>query len=192
MSLDATFASINPCLIWPWMSPTADALLGTKTVECAVPPTSLSMSVYCVTIMSCMISAGDVPMTPSFCATTRAGDFVYTCQSNYLCETCTMGKRPGKLGTGTRWPSRGRGAREIIDALSALPPKPLPHYLHHATQARATPPPSQRDQQKQSAPLGPHAQPAGAPASPRHQPPKSVRSDGEKARRPCSGSTTKF
>ena len=88
------------------------------------------------------------------------------------------------------WPSRGRGAREILDALSALPPKPLPRYLRHATQARATPPPSQRDQQKQSAPPGPHAQPAGAAASPRHQPPKSVRSDGEKARRPCSGSTT--
>ena len=73
-----------------------------------------------------------------------------------------------------------------------FPPQPLPHYLSHATQAHATPPPSRRDRHKQAPPPRPRARLAGAAASPHHQPPTSVRSDGENARWSCSGSTTKF
>eukprot|EP01043_Picozoa_sp_COSAG02_P091301 COSAG02_NODE_28042_length_597_cov_1.297189_1_plen_64_part_01 len=39
-----------------------------------------------------------------------------------------MGCRRNVPERPSSWPSRGRGAREILDALSALPPKPLPHY----------------------------------------------------------------
>ena len=52
----------------------------------------------------------------------------------------TVGCRRYSPELPSSWPSRGRGAREILDARSPLPPQPLPHYLSHATQARATPP----------------------------------------------------